>query len=84
MTTCIVIWLFCGAVAAAISHVHNRGAAQGFLWGALLGVIGLIVVLCLPAKTNPALPAPPGWYADPAGTGGHRYWDGRTWSEEAS
>lgn len=24
---------------------------------------------------------PPGWYADPAGSGGERYWDGGTWSQ---
>ena len=27
----------------------------------------------------PQLP-PPGWYLDPGGSGGHRYWDGRTWT----
>jgi len=27
-----------------------------------------------------ALPA--GWYSDPAGTGGFRYWDGAEWSEQ--
>lgn len=26
-----------------------------------------------------ALPTPAGWYPDPAGTGGRRYWDGDTW-----
>lgn len=25
--------------------------------------------------------APAGWYDDPAGTGGRRYWDGRRWTE---
>jgi hypothetical protein len=23
---------------------------------------------------------PPGWYADPSGQPGHRYWDGSTWT----
>ena len=29
---------------------------------------------------NPA----PGWYPDPAGGGGHRYWDGLKWTDAAS
>lgn len=32
---------------------------------------------------SPPPPAPPaGWYADPAGGNGHRYWDGQRWTEE--
>ena len=26
-------------------------------------------------------PPPPGWYADPAGTPGTRWWDGQSWTE---
>jgi len=26
--------------------------------------------------------SPAGWYSDPAGSGGFRYWDGTTWSEQ--
>lgn len=32
--------------------------------------------------TPPGNPAP-GWYPDPAGGGGHRYWDGLNWTEAA-
>ena len=30
---------------------------------------------------TPAIPAP-GWYPDPSGKAGRRYWDGRAWSSE--
>lgn len=30
---------------------------------------------------SPQLPDNPGWYPDPSGAGGQRYWDGRTWSD---
>jgi hypothetical protein len=48
----VVVWLFCGAVTAAIGRAKNRDVGESFLWGALLWVIGVIVVLCLPK--NPA------------------------------
>jgi Protein of unknown function (DUF2510) len=79
LETMVVIWLFCGAVSAAIGNSKNRGIGESFLWGALLGVIGVIVVLCLPRNLAGAPKA--GWYPDPAGSGGQRYWNGRQWSD---
>jgi uncharacterized Tic20 family protein len=32
----------------------------------------------------PAPPAAPGWYADPSGSGSHRYWDGSRWTDALS
>jgi Protein of unknown function (DUF2510) len=89
LETAILLWLFSAAVAAAIAHTKNRDVGEGFLWGALLGVIGVIVVLCLPPpKTGlpPGTPPPPGaakrgWYSDPTGTGKQRYWNGNNWSD---
>jgi hypothetical protein len=38
-----------------------------------------------PAAAPPPPPPPPdrapGWYADPGGEGGQRYWDGAAWSD---
>ena len=38
----------------------------------------------LSGVTNPGAPPPSGWYADPGGSGGLRYWDGRTWTEHVT
>lgn len=90
LETVILTWVFCGAVAAAIAHTKNRSVGEGFLWGALLSVIGVIVVLCWSpiSKTPlpPGIPPPPGaakrgWYPDPTGTGQQRYWNGKKWSD---
>jgi hypothetical protein len=32
----------------------------------------------------PPPPTPPGWYPDPTGVGGRRYWDGSAWGPAAS
>ena len=74
LETAILLWLFSAAVAAAIAHTKNRDVGEGFLWGALFGVIGVIIVLCLPPPKSkiplpPGTPPPPGaakrgWYPD--------------------
>jgi Protein of unknown function (DUF2510) len=90
LETVILMWLFSAAVAAAIAHTKNRNVGEGFLWGALLGAIGVIVVLCWSPKSKTPLPldtpSPPGaakrgWYPDPTGTGKQRYWTGKKWSD---
>ena len=37
-----------GAIACAINQAKNRDGFQGFVLGAVLGIIGIIIVLCLP------------------------------------
>jgi hypothetical protein len=53
--TLIVIWLICGAIAAAIGQKRNFNLAHSFVLGALLGVIGVIIVIV----QRPNLPKPP-------------------------
>jgi Protein of unknown function (DUF2510) len=36
------------------------------------------------ASTPESAMPPAGWYPDPAGSHGQRYWDGRAWTEEVS
>jgi hypothetical protein len=50
----LVIWVIvvsavCGAIGYNMAWRKNRPGVEGLLWGALLGVIGVIVVALLPA-----------------------------------
>ena len=55
ITSVLTFWLICGAISAAIGTHKNLRTLPSFLWGALLGIIGIIVVIC----SKPGLPAPP-------------------------
>jgi hypothetical protein len=57
----ILVWcLIWGGVAVLIGQNKNLPQGECFAWGALLGIIGIIVVIC----KKPALPpAPPGMWA---------------------
>ena len=58
--TIVVICLICGGIAAAIGQAKKLPIGQSFALGALLGIIGLIIVIC----QKPGLPpAPPGMRA---------------------
>jgi hypothetical protein len=76
----ILLCALCGGIGCAINKSKNRSGGEGFLLGALLGVIGIIIVLCLPKLPAPELPRawpalpPPGWYQDPADPTQHRWW----------
>lgn len=78
-----------GGIGCWICQSKNRPGYEGFIICALLGPIGLIIVLCLsrqsPDKAGrhwtdaaPAVLPPAGWYPHPAG--GERYWSGSEWS----
>lgn len=51
-----IVWLASAVTAALISQRKNTGASNGFLIGLVLGVIGLVIVICW----KPGLPAAPG------------------------
>lgn len=58
--TALVICLIMGGVAAAIGRAKNLPTGQSFALGALLSLIGVIIVIC----QKPGLPqAPPGMRA---------------------
>jgi hypothetical protein len=78
-----LIWgVVCAGISYAVCQSKNRPVSDGLLLGGLLGVIGLVIVLCLPKlpPTAPQLPPPPGWYPDPDNPGQPRWWDGVRWS----
>lgn len=76
----ILIWLLCAAVAAAIGHMKNRNVGESFLWGAVLGALGVVIVLFLPKGATPGM-AKPGWYPDPMDDNRQKYWNGSEWSD---
>ena len=46
----IIQGLICGFVAQVVSE--NKGYEDGFFWGFLLGIIGIIVVACKPDNNS--------------------------------
>ena len=45
----LVLWVVCGIAGGAIYQSKNRPFIKGFLWGLLLGVVGLIVTIAKPS-----------------------------------
>lgn len=73
---------------------------EGFVLGALLGIIGWIIVAIIKGtpeheaerqrQVNAAMGVPTGptvaaqWAKDPFGRYGHRYWDGTKWTDKVA
>jgi hypothetical protein len=84
----LLLAALCGGIGCAINQAKNRSGGEGFALGFLLGLIGIIIVLCLPKLSSAEMPRawpsalpPPGWYQDPADPTQHRWWDGQRWSD---
>lgn len=41
----LIFWVVCGVAGGMIYQSKNRPFVNGFLWGLLLGVVGLIVTI---------------------------------------
>jgi hypothetical protein len=75
-------------VAFSIDASTDPEADGLWLVGAFMLFVGSLVgvsVVALAAElvgrpTPPAVPPPAGWYGDPAGEAGWRYWDGQNWT----
>lgn len=54
-TSVLTFWMFCMILCVIIGQRKNIGIGSSLLFGFLLGVIGVIIMLCM----KPGLPAPP-------------------------
>lgn len=97
--TLLLVWLVSAVLGAVIGASKGRGGL-GFALGALLGVVGLVIIAVV-AKTpekraaeisatrallapTQPSPTPPGWWADPWQRHQFRYWDGVSWTQHVS
>ena len=68
-----------GAVGAAIGSNKGQGGL-GFVLGALLGVLGWVIVAVMAPAEQPAA----GWWPDPRSVHQLRYNDGKRWTAYVS
>lgn len=55
MEAAIILWIVCAAVGAFIGHKKNE-VLGGFILGALLGPVGVLILTVLPAKKKAVTP----------------------------
>jgi len=89
MTYALVGAVVCGVIGYLIGNNKDR-AALGAVLGALLGVIGVIIIAVIPRKKDedfvgaPMDTAAPGWLTDPSHRHELRYWNGINWTQHVS
>lgn len=73
---------------AGTGSSSSSGGGAGFaLWVVLAGVVAVatVVIATRAGRSGPQAATAPvmaaGWYPDPWGGPGHRYWDGRSWTQ---
>lgn len=84
-----VVALFGGFIAGSIGYTKNRSTSTFvvfFIFGALLPLLGIVIAaLSKGPDSRPVSSGPPaGWYSDPHGVTGRRWWDGRVWTEHTT
>jgi hypothetical protein len=75
----VALWAIAGAIAGLVAIL---GLVFVLVGDQRLTAAGARLPLAAPMPM--AYGPPPGWYADPTGTGGHRWWDGQQWTAHAS
>jgi hypothetical protein len=67
---------------AAVQQAGAGSVAGGLAGGPVDPVAPpLDTSVIAPGSSGPTIAVPAGWYPDPAGGGGVRYWDGGAWTE---
>ena len=73
----------CVFIAALPRRLPDADIGPGILLVELFASAALAVGAVKGHGLSPPVPKPPppGWYADPSGRAGHRFWDGTRWTE---
>lgn len=79
----LAVCLIGGIIAGAIAQARTGRFWGFFIFGFLLPLIGIIVA-CLQPKRVPTPAYAPGWYPDPHGQAGQRWFDGQVWTQHVS
>jgi hypothetical protein len=69
---------------ATLEHAVNEWASAGPAQPAVSEPGPAIAPAPLAVAASPPPRAPAGWYADPTGGSGQRYWDGERWTEHTT
>lgn len=77
-----LFWIIVGALVGFLIGRSKDRPVLGFFFGLILGCIGWIIMLIIPAKVAKGLVA--GWHQDPYGRHQQRYFNGVTWQAQVS
>lgn len=75
----VILWLAFGLCSGMVSQAKGRSFGSSFLWGVLLGPLGLLIALCerpAPRAPTAVMWPQPGFYWC---NGATRYWNGWSW-----
>jgi hypothetical protein len=72
---CLIWGVVSAGICVGIANAKGRPISEALVLGGLLGVIGVLIMLCLRSERRDLPPA--GWYPL---DGRERYWTGTQWS----